>query len=29
MLYLIKEYGKNNKKYLKIGKADNVDKRIQ
>ena len=29
MLYLIKEYGKNNKEYLKIGKADNVNKRIQ
>ena len=29
MLYLIKEYGKNNKEYLKIGKADNIDKRIQ
>lgn len=29
MLYLIKEYGRNNKEYLKIGKADNVDKRIQ
>ena len=29
MLYLIKEYGKENKKYLKIGKADNVDKRMQ
>jgi hypothetical protein len=29
MLYLIKEYGKNNKEYLKIGKADNVYKRIQ
>lgn len=28
MLYLIKEYGKNNKEYLKIGKADNVNKRI-
>jgi hypothetical protein len=26
MLYLIKEYGKNNKEYLKIGKADNVIK---
>lgn len=29
MLYLIKEYGKNNKEYLKIGKADNINKRIQ
>ena len=29
MLYLIKEYGKNGKEYLKIGKADNVNKRIQ
>ena len=29
MLYLIKEYGRNNKEYLKIGKADNVNKRIQ
>lgn len=29
MLYLIKEYGKNGKEYLKIGKADNIDKRIQ
>lgn len=29
MLYLIKEYGKNNKEYLKIGKADNVSKRMQ
>lgn len=29
MLYLIKEYGKENKEYLKIGKADNVDKRMQ
>ncbi len=29
MLYLIKEYGKNNKEYLKIGKAHDVNKRIQ
>jgi flagellar capping protein FliD len=29
MLYLIKEYGKENKEYLKIGKADNVNKRMQ
>lgn len=29
MLYLIKEYGKNGKEYLKIGKADNVNKRMQ
>ena len=29
MLYLIKQYGKNSKEYLKIGKADNVNKRIQ
>ena len=29
MLYLIKEFGRNNKEYLKIGKADNVNKRIQ
>lgn len=29
MLYLIKEYGKNNKEYLKIGKADNINKRMQ
>jgi hypothetical protein len=28
MLYLIKEFGKENKEYLKIGKADNVNKRI-
>ena len=29
MLYLIKEFGKENKEYLKIGKADNINKRIQ
>lgn len=29
MLYLIKEYGKNNREYLKIGKADDVNKRMQ
>lgn len=29
MLYLIKEYGKENKEYLKIGKADNINKRMQ
>lgn len=29
MLYLIKEFGKNNKEYLKIGKADNIKNRIQ
>lgn len=29
MLYLIKEYGKNNKEYLKIGKAHDVNKRMQ
>lgn len=29
MLYLIKEYGKNNKEYLKIGKADDINKRMQ
>jgi len=28
MLYLIKEFGKENKEYLKIGKADNINKRI-
>lgn len=29
MLYLIKEFGRKNKEYLKIGKANNVDKRMQ
>lgn len=29
MLYLIKEFGKENKEYLKIGKADNINKRMQ
>ena len=29
MLYLIKEYGKENKEYIKIGKADNVNKRMK